>query len=740
MMIDEFSLIKSIGKGEFGEVYLSSKKGSNQLFATKKVSKQKIQSPSIKKYFLNEITILKELQHKNIIRLETIRQTVHNFYIITEFYNGGNLSDCLRKHRMLKGKPFSEDIVQHIMRQAIDALKYLHSKRIIHRDLKLENMLMNFESEEDKKNLNMLKADVKIIDFGFATFLDNAGLRYSVLGSPINMDPILLTKLINQNLTNLTGYNEKADIWSLGTVCFELITGKPIFNAQNVTDLVRLVELGFYHIPTNLSQEMVSFLEAMLQYTSSYRLSAEELSNHPFLTKNVYEFKKLDLTNYANRIDVKGIILNIKKNPGVEKPVFDVSTRLNYIHQQQIYQNFRNNNNIYPPAYNYYATGPKYYKATTNNYKETNNNRPPLNQYQLNTPAVPTQGAINNYQNQNNININTQYNLNNQNINTQQNLNNQNINIQHNINNQNINTQHNLNNQNINTQHNLNNQNINTQNNLNNQNINTQHNLNNHNINNQFYAKNQNNHTNQLMRQGYTYQDKNYIQKHQINKANTLPTNPKFNNITSQQNHHYITNNENKNYINSNLTIDPNNYEKIKEKEGLLRKGARFPLKTESAKNLPVEIIDTYNSKYRSKKANSLEKANNHKKKEYNNKPILNNFYTQFNQNSAGVPPLSDAINPSPIPFTGKININNPMYNNPVPYPGMDDQISANIHRNHHQTNNSLMNNASIRRHSANRGSTNEMKKEISSDALDNLFDFNIGKNLEPEPEMEIEK
>ena len=131
MMIDEYCLIKCIGRGAFGEVYLTSKKGSNQLYATKKVSKQKVETPSIKKYFINEINILRELNHKNIIRLETIRQTVHNYYIITEFYNGGGLSECLRKHRMIKGKPFSEEIVQHLMRQIIDALKYLHSKRII---------------------------------------------------------------------------------------------------------------------------------------------------------------------------------------------------------------------------------------------------------------------------------------------------------------------------------------------------------------------------------------------------------------------------------------------------------------------------------------------------------------------------------------------------------------------------------------------------------------------------------
>ena len=379
MMIDEYSLLKCIGRGAFGEVYLTSKKGSTQLFATKKVSKQKIETPSIKKYFINEITILKELHHKNIIRLETIRQTIHNFYIITDYYNGEDLSSCLRKHRMIKGKPFSEEIIQHLMRQIIDALKYLHSKRIIHRDLKLDNILINFESEEDKKNLNLFKSEAKIIDFGFATYLDSNGLRFSILGSPINMDPALLSKLINQNLSNLIGYNEKADIWSLGTVCYELITGKPIFHAQNLLDLVRLVENGIYHLPTDISEELVSFLTSMVQYSSKNRLSAEELSKHPFLTKNINEFTKLNLADYANKMDAKGIIFNIKKDPQLDKPIFDVQARLNYFQQQQIYQNFKNNGiQRFTPAYNYYGnTGPKYYMAKTTT-------RPVENKVQLN--------------------------------------------------------------------------------------------------------------------------------------------------------------------------------------------------------------------------------------------------------------------------------------------------------------------------------------------------------------------
>ena len=151
MILDDYTLLKCIGKGAFGEVYLTSKKGSNQLFATKKVSKQKVETQINKKYFINEISILKTIQHKNIVKLETIRQTLHNYYIITEFYNGGGLSDCLKKYKMINGKGFSEEIVQHLIRQIVDALKYLHSRKIIHRDLKLENLLINFETDEDKK-------------------------------------------------------------------------------------------------------------------------------------------------------------------------------------------------------------------------------------------------------------------------------------------------------------------------------------------------------------------------------------------------------------------------------------------------------------------------------------------------------------------------------------------------------------------------------------------------------------
>ena len=388
MQIDDFTLGKCIGQGSFGEVYLTTRQGYNKLYATKKVSKQKIELPSVKKHFIDEIEILKTLNHKNIIKLETIRQSQNNFYIICEYYNGGGLFDCLKQYKIRYGRPFPENIVQHFMRQIVDALVYLHQRKIIHRDLKLENLLINYESEEDKNNFNLLKAEVKIIDFGFATKLNGANLRYSILGSPINMDPILLTKLNNQNISYLIGYDEKADIWSLGTVCYEMVTGEMLFQVINISQLVQRVEIGIYHIPTNLSQEIASFLQGMLQYLGKDRLSAVELSSHPFLTKNVNEFQKIDLSNPNNKFDNFGLIVNIKKSNQNGINVYDIVQRYNLNpYSQQSYN--------YQQGFNYFGNkGPKYYRANVN---KTNYNNNQYNQQQYNQPQL-----INQYQMQSN--------------------------------------------------------------------------------------------------------------------------------------------------------------------------------------------------------------------------------------------------------------------------------------------------------------------------------------------------
>ena len=238
--IDDLTLIKLLGKGSFGEVYLSTKKGRKEYFATKKIDRRTADKPSFKKYFDNEIEILSHLNHKNIVKLEGIKRTNSNYYIIMEYINGGGLSDCLKKYMDKYKKAFPEEIVQYLMRQIIDGLNYIHSQKIIHRDIKLDNIMVNFNSEQDKESLNMLKSTIKIIDFGFAVKLNGANdLTYSAVGSPMNMDPIILAKFSKKKDININiGYDEKADIWSVGTVCYELLIGKAVFNATTMNDLV----------------------------------------------------------------------------------------------------------------------------------------------------------------------------------------------------------------------------------------------------------------------------------------------------------------------------------------------------------------------------------------------------------------------------------------------------------------------------------------------------------------------
>ena len=313
--IDDITLLKFLGKGSFGEVYLSTKRGKKELFATKKMKRAECDKPSIKKYFENEIRILDSLKHPNIVKLEDLKTTKDHYYIVMEYINGGSLTDCLKGYQKKNGRSFSEDIVQYLMKQTVDAIRYIHSKKIIHRDLKLDNIMVSFDNENDKNNLDMMKAKIKIIDFGFAIRLTKSALAYSALGSPINMDPLILKKFTKKggNINQL-GYDSKADIWSLGTICYEMLIGQAVFNAETMNELIKKVETGSYRVPTSVSAEVVSFLNGMLQYNPENRLNAEELARHPFLNKRVSDFTKINTKQVSRKVDNKGLNINIKKN------------------------------------------------------------------------------------------------------------------------------------------------------------------------------------------------------------------------------------------------------------------------------------------------------------------------------------------------------------------------------------------------------------------------------------------
>ena len=317
MIVEDLTLIKQIGKGSFGEVFITSKAGTKELFATKKVKKSMVTAEKVKKYFNNELFILKNVNHPNIVKLYDIKQTLNNFYLVFDLCNGGGLSNCLERYKKKHdGKPFPENIVQHLMKQIVSGMKYLHNKKILHRDIKLDNILVKFETDEDKDNDNYFKATIKIIDFGFARYLENDSLAQSILGSPINMDPKILMKMRKIENNQSFGYDQKADIWSLGTVCYELLIGAPPFDASSYDDLVSKLQKGSYKIPNqlNLSKQSISFINAMLQFDPQQRYDINQLAAHEFLNKDCNSFDKMNLTKAQNDSHISGnnIILTAK--------------------------------------------------------------------------------------------------------------------------------------------------------------------------------------------------------------------------------------------------------------------------------------------------------------------------------------------------------------------------------------------------------------------------------------------
>ena len=320
MLIDDLTLLKCLGSGSFGEVYLTSKKGTQQKFATKMISKSLFKYPNFKKNLDNEIQILTKLSNEYIIKLYEVKETTFYTFLIMELCDGGELSTCLEEYQKRYNKPFSEEIVQYLMRQIISGIKYLHDKNILHRDIKLDNILVNFDSEEDKRNKNMLKAKIKIIDFGFARYLSPTELAFSKLGSPINMDPGILNKLNKIENFNDYGYNQKADIWSLGTICYEMLMGKSAFESKSMDELINKINNGKYYLSSNLSKETVSFLKGMLKFDLKKRKSIDELYKHPFLNKPYNKFNKIK-DKYNNFEDEIEIDIKKPKNSIVKQPV-----------------------------------------------------------------------------------------------------------------------------------------------------------------------------------------------------------------------------------------------------------------------------------------------------------------------------------------------------------------------------------------------------------------------------------
>ena len=314
--IKGYKFEKIISENEISKVYLASRIKDGIKCAIKQIDKSVLSDKRYKKYLNNEIFILRHINNEYTIKLYDMTSDLNYIYLVFEYCNGGDLQMCLKKQLELHKHSFSQEQVQHIMRQVISGFVYLHSSKILHRDIKLENILVQFPTEEDKNNLNILKAKIKITDFGFSRYLKGDNLAKSVLGSPNSMDPHILKKMARIDNDNDYAYDQKADIWSLGVVTYELLIGCPPFEASSYEELLEKIEKGKYRIPHQviLSTEAISFLNGMLQYNPENRLDVTELSKQYFLTRNVSTFQKLQLEKANMNMDLgKSIVLNAKK-------------------------------------------------------------------------------------------------------------------------------------------------------------------------------------------------------------------------------------------------------------------------------------------------------------------------------------------------------------------------------------------------------------------------------------------
>ncbi|XP_014454004.1 serine/threonine-protein kinase ULK1 isoform X3 [Alligator mississippiensis] len=264
----EFSRKDLVGHGAFAVVFKGRHKEKPEVeVAVKCINKKNLAKSQT--LLGKEIKILKELKHENIVALYDFQELANSVYLVMEYCNGGDLADYLHTMRTL-----SEDTIRLFLQQIAGAMKMLHSKGIIHRDLKPQNILLSYAGGR-KSNPNNIR--IKIADFGFARYLQNNMMAATLCGSPMYMAPEVI---MSQH------YDAKADLWSIGTIIYQCLTGKAPFQASSPQDLRLFYEKNkmlMPNIPRETSSHLRQLLLGLLQRNHKDRMDFDEFFHHPFL-------------------------------------------------------------------------------------------------------------------------------------------------------------------------------------------------------------------------------------------------------------------------------------------------------------------------------------------------------------------------------------------------------------------------------------------------------------------------
>ncbi|XP_049863431.1 serine/threonine-protein kinase unc-51 isoform X1 [Schistocerca gregaria] len=271
----EYSSKEIIGHGAFAVVFKGRhRKNPNFVVAIKSITKKNLAKSQ--NLLGKEIKILKELtelHHENVVALLDCKETALNVFLVMEYCNGGDLADYLA----VKGT-LSEDTIRLFLCQLAGAMKALYAKGIVHRDLKPQNILLSHSG--GKMCPQPHEITLKIADFGFARFLQDGVMAKTLCGSPMYMAPEVIMSL---------QYDAKADLWSLGTIVFQCLTGKAPFQAQTPPALKQFYEKNGNlspKIPPGTSPELTDLLMGLLRRNARDRMNFDTFFNHPFLKRH----------------------------------------------------------------------------------------------------------------------------------------------------------------------------------------------------------------------------------------------------------------------------------------------------------------------------------------------------------------------------------------------------------------------------------------------------------------------
>lgn len=264
--IGKYKLLKTIGKGNFAKVKLAKHVPTGKEVAIKIIDKTQLTPGSLQKLF-REVRIMKMLDHPNIVKLFQVIETEKTLYLVMEYASGGEVFDYLVLHGRMKEKEAKAKF-----RQIVSAVQYCHQKRIIHRDLKAENLLLDSEM------------NIKIADFGFSNEFTPGNKLDTFCGSP----PYAAPELFQGKKYD----GPEVDVWSLGVILYTLVSGSLPFDGSTLRELRERVLRGKYRIPFYMSTDCENLLKKFLVLNPAKRASLETIMKDKWMNQG-YENDEL---------------------------------------------------------------------------------------------------------------------------------------------------------------------------------------------------------------------------------------------------------------------------------------------------------------------------------------------------------------------------------------------------------------------------------------------------------------